>query len=308
MPFKAGIWFSHHQDAALNALGRLVRQPVSALMTLLVIGIALALPAALHLLVQNARMVSGEWANAVDLSVYLTPGTSEADINLVKESIEANEQVDGIILLSAAEALRDFTSLSGFGKALEALENNPLPATIIVRPNALDGEPEQVARLADQLRSLPNVDLVQLDTEWVERFHGMLNVIRRAVAVAATLLALAVLIIVGNSIRMEIQQRRDEIEVTKLVGGSDAFIRRPFVYTGIWFGLLGGIIATLLVTSAVALMSEPVSRVAGLYGSQFRLTGLVDLQWLWLIGLATLLGAIGSWSAASRHLKAIEPS
>lgn len=303
---SVGGLLGHHLDAAGNSLARLTGQPFAALMTLLVIGIALALPTGLHLLVQNARLISGEWANAVDLSVYVTPGTSEQALAALSEQVEAHPLVDGLIVLSAAEALEDFKALSGFGAALDTLEENPLPATLIVRPNALDENPEQVMALAAELQALPNVDLVQLDTEWVERFHAMLDVVRRVVMVAGVLLALAVLVIVGNTIRMEIQQRRDEIEITRLVGGSDAFIRRPFLYTGIWYGALGGLISVALVTVAVHLVGGPVSRVAGLYGSDFSLRGLADLQWLWLVLGAVVLGAVGSWIAASRHLRHLE--
>jgi len=297
-----------HREALVNALRRLSTQPFATLMTLLVIGIALAMPAGLHLLVQNARAVSGEWASAVDLSVYIKPGTSEEDIAALREQVSAMDQVDGLLVVSATQAIEDFRQLSGFGSALEALEDNPLPATLIVRPSALDDDPQQMAALANALSALPNVDLVQLDTEWVARFHSILDVVRRAVLVAAALLALAVLVIVGNTIRIEIQQRRDEIEVTKLVGGTDGFIRRPFLYTGLWFGLLGGGLALLLVSLVLQLLSGPVSRVAGLYDSEFALRGLHDWQWLWLLGGAVFLGMLGSYVAATRQIRTIEPS
>ncbi len=134
--------------------------------------------------------------------------------------------------------------------------------------------PEQIASLTEALRALPEVDIVQLDTEWVTRFHAMLDVVRRIVLLAAGLFALGILVIVGNTIRLDIENRRDEIEVTKLVGGSNAFVRRPFLYNGVWYGLGGGLIAWLVVTVAVSLLAEPVQRIAGLYGSRFELAGL----------------------------------
>ncbi len=282
-------------------------QPFATLMTLLVIGIALALPAGLHLLVQNARLVSGEWASAIDLSVYVTPGTSDSDIDALRQSVESLDAVDGVVVISPSQAIEDFKALSGFGRAIESLDSNPLPASLIVRPNGIDDDPAKMSQLAEQLGTLANVDLVQLDTEWVARFQGILDVIRRAVLVAAFLLALAVLVIVGNTIRMEVQQRRDEIEVTKLVGGTDAFIRRPFVYTGFWYGLFGGAIAAALVTVAVNVMTGPVQRVAGLYGSDFSLRGLGDWQWAWLLLASTVLGIVGAFIASSRQIRKIEP-
>ena len=302
-----GVLAGGHREAAGNALKRLMGQPFATLMTLLVIGIALALPAGLHLLVQNARLISGEWASAIDLSVYVTPGTSDNDIDALRQQVEQLELVDGVVVITPSQAIEDFKDLSGFGRAIESLDSNPLPASLIVRPNGIDDDPEQMSALADTLGALPNVDLVQLDTEWVARFQGILEVVRRAVMVAGFLLALAVLVIVGNTIRMEVQQRRDEIEVTKLVGGTDAFIRRPFVYTGFWYGLLGGLLATVLVTVAVSVMAAPVQRVAGLYGSDFVLRGLGDWQWAYLLLASTLLGVIGSFIASSRQIRRIEP-
>ncbi len=304
---SVGVVAGGHREAAGNAMKRLLSQPFATLMTLLVIGIALALPAGLHLLVQNARLISGEWASAIDLSVYVTPGTSDAELEQLRDTVEGFELVDGVVLITPSQAIEDFKALSGFGRAIETLDSNPLPASLIVRPNGIDDDPQQMSALAASLGELPNVDLVQLDTEWVARFQGILEVVRRAVLVAGFLLALAVLVIVGNTIRMEVQQRRDEIEVTKLVGGTDGFIRRPFVYTGFWYGLMGGLLAAGLVTLAVSVMGGPVQRVAGLYGSDFTLRGLGDWQWAWLLGASTLLGVIGSFIAATRQINQIEP-
>lgn len=302
-----GVLAGGHIEAATNALKRLLRQPFATLLTLVVIGIAIALPAGLHLLVQNARLISGEWASAIDLSVYVTPGTSDNDIDELRQRIEQFEAVDGVVVISADEAIEDFKALSGFGRAIETLDDNPLPASLIVRPAGIDDDPEKMTALAAQLGELPNVDLVQLDTEWVARLQSILDVIKRAVFVAASLLALAVLVIVGNTIRMEVQQRRDEIEITKLVGGTNSFIRRPFVYTGLWFGLFGGGVALALITLTVTVMSGPVQRVAGLYGSDYTLRGLENGQWAWLLGAAALLGIVGAFIAASRQIRRIEP-
>lgn len=302
-----GVLAGGHREAATNAFRRLLSQPFATLMTLLVIGIALALPAGLHLLVQNARLISGEWASAIDLSVYVTPGTSEEDLEALRARVEQMESVDGVIVITPSQAIEDFKALSGFGRAIESLDTNPLPASLIVRPGGIDDDPEKMSALAARLGALPNVDLVQLDTEWVARFQGILDVVRRAGLVAAVLLALAVLVIVGNTIRVEIQQRRDEIEVTKLVGGTDGFIRRPFVYTGFWYGLLGGLLAAGLVTLAVTVMSGPVQRVAGLYGSEFTLRGLGDWRWAWLLLASTILGIAGSLIASTRQIRRIEP-
>ena len=157
------------------------------------------------------------------------------------------------------------------------------------------------------MRGLSGVDVVQLDTAWVERFNAILDAVRRGVLVVAILLAFGVLVIVGNTIGTEIQARRAEIEITKLVGGTDAFVRRPFLYTGIWYGLGGGLVALTVSYLIVALMAAPISRLAGLYGSNFALEGLGPRYSLWLIGIGLALGWLGSLVASSRHLRDIEP-
>jgi cell division transport system permease protein len=151
------------------------------------------------------------------------------------------------------------------------------------------------------------VDIVQLDTEWVSRFNAILDVVRRVVLLAAGLFALGILVIVGNTIRLDIENRRDEIEVTKLVGGSDAFVRRPFLYNGVWYGLGGGAIAWLIVAVVILVLSDPVQKIAGLYGSGFSLHGLGAEGSLALVGGGIVLGWLGSFIAATRELRGIEP-
>jgi cell division transport system permease protein len=210
--------------------------------------------------------------------------------------------------VAADAALKEFREFSGFGAALDALTDNPLPHALIVHPAPDYTSPSAVDGLKRHLQNWPEVDLVQVDTEWVKRFHTMLDVLRRVLGLVAALLALGVVVIVGNTIRLDIENRRAEIEVTKLVGGSDAFVRRPFLYTGFWYGLVGGALACGLVGLGAWLLQEPVNRLAGLYGSDFRLSGLDPRTIAGLLGGGALLGWLGSWLAASRHLRAIEPS
>lgn len=297
-----------HVQNALGSLGRLWRAPVASLMTIAVIGIALALPVVLHLLVQNAKQLGGRWESAVDLAVYFatTSGPDAAD-SLAAELRERSE-ISAVEVVSADAALKEFKALSGFGAALDALTENPLPASLLVRPAAGFDDTESVATLAHELGARDGVDLVQLDTEWVERFHALLDIIRRAVWLAAILLAAGVLLIIGNTIRLDIENRRDEIEVTKLIGATDGFIRRPFLYGGLWYGLGGAVWALLTVQLVLWLLAAPVSRVAGLYGSDFGLTGMGVAAMGWLLLGGALLGLLGSWFAATRHMRRIEPS
>jgi cell division transport system permease protein len=300
-------WLERHVQTLVGSLGRLWAQPFATLLTLLVIGIALALPACLHVLVQNVREASGGWGNALDISVYMKPAATLEQARQAQKRITQRRDVEEVTLVEADAALREFRRSSGFGEALDALKDNPLPHALVVRPAAEFREPAQVETLTAELRKIEGVDLVQLDTAWVSRFNAILDVVRRVVLLAAGLFALGILVIVGNTIRLDIENRRDEIEVTKLVGGSDGFVRRPFLYNGVWYGLGGGLIAWFIVTVVITVLGEPVQRIAGLYGSNFQLHGLgVEGSGVLLLGGA-LLGWLGSFIAATREIRGIEP-
>jgi cell division transport system permease protein len=300
-------WLERHLQTFVGSLGRLWQQPFATLLTILVIGIALALPACLHVLVQNVRAASGGWSNALDVSVYMKPSASLDDAKRARERIRQRRDVESVTLVEADAALEEFRKSSGFGEALDALEDNPLPDALIVRPAEGFREPAQIQSLTSELAKIDGVDLVQLDTAWVSRFNAILDVVRRVVLLAAGLFALGILVIVGNTIRLDIENRRDEIEVTKLVGGSDAFVRRPFLYNGLWYGLGGGLIAWLVVTVVIAVLGEPVQRIAGLYGSSFTLSGLGPEGAGVLLAGGVALGWLGSFIAATRELRGIEP-
>ncbi len=300
-------WFERHLQTMVGSVGRLWTHPFATLLTILVIGIALALPACLHVLVQNVRTASGGWSNALDISVYMKTSASLDDTKRAAERIRKRSDVDEVTIIPADDALAEFRKSSGFGEALEALKDNPLPHALVVRPDAESRDPARVAQLTGELREIPGVDIVQLDTEWVSRFNAILDVVRRVVFLAAGLFALGILVIVGNTIRLDIENRRDEIEVTKLVGGSDAFVRRPFLYNGIWYGLGGGLIAWLIVAIVVFVLGDPVERIAGLYGSKFQLQGLGLVGWAALMAGGIGLGWLGSFIAATRELRGIEP-
>jgi cell division transport system permease protein len=300
-------WLERHLQTLIGSLGRLWQQPFSALLTILVIGIALALPACLHVLVQNVREASGGWSNALDISVYMKASTTLDDAGRAAERIRKRRDVADVTIVKADDALEEFRRNSGFGEALAALKDNPLPHALVVRPAQEFRAPGQVAGLVEELKKLPGVDIVQLDTEWVSRFNAILDIVRRVVLLAAALFALGILVIVGNTIRLDIENRRDEIEVTKLVGGSDAFVRRPFLYSGAWYGLGGGLIAWLIVVIVVLILGDPVRRIAGLYGSNFELQGLGAAGVAALVIGGIALGWLGSYIAATRELRGIEP-
>ena len=275
-------------------------------MIVLVIGVTLALPAAMHLVIKNAQLISSSWDNALDFSVYLKSDVSAEAASRLANIVGQRADVERVTLVTAEQALREFRETSGFGAALDHLTDNPLPHTLVVRPAASNTE-VTMGLLNEELGNLPEADFVQVDTEWVRRFHAILDILERAIAIGAALFAAAIVVIIGNTIRLDIQNRREEIEVTKLIGASNAFVRRPFLYSGIWYGLGGGLLALGLVGYGLYSLDAPISRLAGLYGSTFSARSLDLRESLIILGTGVGLGLVGSWIAAARHMRRIEP-
>ncbi|MDJ0808141.1 MAG: permease-like cell division protein FtsX [Gammaproteobacteria bacterium] len=306
--FRPHIWLQRHAQVALSSLGRLARLPFSTLMTSSVIGIALALPMGLHLLLSNLQQVTGGWETGATISLFLKQAVSDQQAGELADSLRQHQRIESVELISKASALKEFRRLSGFGEALQALDSNPLPALLVIQPKIAFSTPESAEALVKELERLAEADIVQLDLQWVRRLQAITRIAQRGVLVLASLLGLAVLLIIGNTIRLEIQHRHAEIEITKLIGATNAFIRRPFLYTGFWYGLFGGIIAWLMVASSIGLLSGPIANLASLYQSGFGLNSLEPGTALILLSGSAGLGLCGSWLAVSRHLSAIQPS
>jgi cell division transport system permease protein len=300
-------WLLRHAQMSLSSLGRLSRNPISTAMTAAVIGIALALPSGLHLLVDNVSQLSSTWDGSASISLFLSEGVSDEQADIVRKQVALRADIAETRLIDRDQALEEFRRLSGFGEAIDLLDQNPLPAVVLVRPQNSVQSADAVAALARELQAYREIELAQVDLQWVERLGAITNTIERAVIILAALLAGAVLLIVGNTIRLEIQNRHDEIEVVKLVGGTDAFIRRPFLYEGIWYGLLGAAIGLLLVLSSLYLLDGPVQRLAGLYESDFALAVIDPASLLGVLFGGPLLGLAGAWLAVGRHLAQIQP-
>jgi cell division transport system permease protein len=301
------IWLTRHAQNLLSSLGNVWEHPGSSILTAAVIGIALALPAGLSVMIDNARALSGAWDTALRMSVFLTDETSVTDAEQLAVELRGRPEVEAVTVVPPDEALAEFRERSGFGAALDLLDDNPLPVVLIVQPGLTAQEVGQLRFVASELETDARVDQVVLDSRWLERFQTMVELVQRGLAVLAVLLALAVMIIVGNTIRLDIQNHRQEIEVIKLVGGTDAFIRRPFLYSGLWYGLLGGLLAFLLVTVSLWILAGPVGRLSALYGSGFQLQGLSLDGFLALLATGAGLGWLGSWLAVGRHIRDIEP-
>lgn len=301
-------YFIRHIQVFFYSLGQLSRSPISTLMTCMVIGIALALPAGLHTLLKNAQQLSGSWENTAQVSVFLKKKIRAEQAQKLKADIQHWPSVISVQYISREKALKEFQALSGFGDALKALNSNPLPSVLIVKPKLSSKKNEQTTqKLLTKLRNLRQTDKAQLDMQWVRRLYAIMNIVERGVLILGLLLALAVLLVVGNTIRLAIQNRRKEIVVMKLIGGTDAFIRRPFLYTGFWYGLFGGIIAWLLVSFTLLSISNPIEKLTTLYQNQFELNQMSFYTTLILLILSIFLGLVGSWFAVGRHLRDIEP-
>jgi len=299
-------WFTRHVSTSIGSLGRLFRQPFASLMIILVIAVTLAIPAALNLVVKNARSVSEGWDNALDFSIYLDRGLNESEAEALARLIQQRADVESVQLITASEALEEFKRQSGFGEALDHLSENPLPHTLVVRPGAANTSQSMIL-LQEELGNLPEADVVQVDTDWVRRFHAILDIFKQAIVIGASLLGIAIIVIIGNTIRLDIQNRREEIEVTKLIGASNAFVRRPFLWSGFWYGLFGGLLALGLVQYGLYLLEQPAARLAGLYQSGVTVLSLTLVESLAILGVGIALGLVGSWFAAARHMRRIEP-
>ena len=301
-------WGLRHLQVFFYTLGQLTRSPFGSIMTASVVGIALALPAGLYVLLENAQSMSRGWEGTAQISLFLHSAVSDGRAAELAVQIASLTEVSAARVITKAEALAEFQEMSGFGAALDALEANPLPSVVVVQPAATHSDAEAVKTLVAAFATQAEVDVAQFDLQWVKRLYAMMEFVQRGVLVLAALLSVAVLLIVGNTIRLSIENRRDEIEIAKLVGATNAFIRRPFLYTGFWYGLFGGLLAHALVSSALELLREPTRQLALVYYSDFALLGLEGAASTVLVGSGALLGLAGSWVAVGRHLSSIEPS
>jgi cell division transport system permease protein len=300
-------WLMRHLQALLFALGRLARAPLASSFTVLVIALALTLPAVFGLLVGSLRGATGELAQSVSLSVYFKRDVQLDKVRQLADSVRARSGVASVTVISAEDALESFRNDSGFGTAIDALADNPLPHVIDVRPNPDAATPASMDDLKRHLATWPEVDLVQVDSEWVQRLNAILDVLRRLLLGTAALLGVGVVAVIGNTVRLEILNRKAEIEITKLVGGTNAFVRRPFLYTGVLYGGFGALLALVLVLSIRALLAQPIHRLALSYGSDFALLLPSLGQCGGLLGLGAFLGLLGAWISASRHLREAAP-
>ncbi|MCU8085572.1 permease-like cell division protein FtsX [Shewanella sp. SM23] len=302
------MFFIRHAQQAMASMGELWRNPTSSVMTMAVLGVSLSLPAALQVLVKNAETITSSWNSAAEISLFIDDNRSEQTIQSLLTRIRTYPEVDKVQYIDKNQALEEFQRLSGFGEALAYLDKNPLPAVITVTPTPRYSTPVGARELLTKLEREPEISFGRLDIEWLERLQAVVRLLERTVMAIAALLVLAVVLVIGNTIRLAIMNRRSEIEVMKLVGATEAFIQRPFLYTGIWYGVIGGILAWLIINLLVWYLDSALAELLGLYGSQLEMKSLTFIELLQLVGLASFLGWLGSYLSVRQHLRSIEPS
>ncbi|MBT8767862.1 permease-like cell division protein FtsX [Metapseudomonas boanensis] len=298
-------WLESHRASLLDSLRRLGRQPIGSFFTSLVMAIALSLPMGLSLLLSNVERLGGSWQRAAQISLFMHMDASEAQGQKLRDEIALMPDVAEAEWISREQALAELQQQSGLGEALKELPQNPLPGVVLVTPKEVDKAALEALRL--RLAELQGVQQAQLDLVWVERLSAILKLGERFVFGLTVLLVLALLLVIGNTIRLHIENRRTEIEVIKLVGGTDSYVRRPFLYMGALYGVGAGLLAWLVLAFGLDWLNDAVVRLAGLYGSDFALAGVPVADGLSLLLGAVLLGYIGAWLAVARHLSELAP-
>ena len=300
-------YFIRHAQVLLSSLGQLARAPGSTLMTVCAIGITLALPTLLYLVVENVENVSRNWQGRAQISVFLKLETTTKKAQALERELAQRAEIESSQLITAQQAMEEFRAQSGFGVALDVLSDNPLPASILLHLNGDYDQPASIEALIAEINSRPEVDLAQWDMAWIKRLHVILKLVERSVTLLAVLLVLAVIIIISNTIRLAIMNRRDEIEIMKLIGATERFIRRPFLYGGVLQGLFGALCAGAIVSICIRLLSDPVAELVMLYHGDFTTSGIDTRAFSALLVAGPALGWLAARAAVGRYLSKIEP-
>ena len=298
----AGIWLDQHLYSVVSSLGRAVRRPWATLLTVGVMAVAFALPLGLWLALQNVGHFAGDVQQSREIDLFLTPETPVARAQALAETLRARDDVASVEVRTPDQGLAEFRQRSGLADSLDLLDGNPLPALLVVVPEGDE------ARLVAALEALPETDLLQHDAAWRERLTGWMGFGERLTWVLAALFGLGALLVVGNTVRLDIQSRREEIGVLQLLGASDGFIRRPFVYLGAWYGLAAGALALGLLTLAALALRDPLAALARSYGSPFALSGLDPLGAAVVVLAATIVGWLGAWLVTGHFLRQTRPT
>ena len=299
-------WSRRQLYSVFSSLGTLMGNRLGTVMTVLVLGIAMVLPLGLYVALDNLDRLdlkAEEWGS---ITVFLQATSTDKEAAELLEAINARSDARATAI-SPEQGLDEFRTASGFGRALDVLEENPLPWVLMVQPIASENVAlsNRVQELADWLELQPAVEAIQLDSKWLQRLSGLLELGKALVTILSLIFSVAVLVVIANTIRLDVANRADEIEVLSLVGAGDAFIRQPFLYSGFWYGLLGALLAVILLTAGLAYLKTPMQQLLDAYGNAFQLAGLGLQQVLLVFAAGSFLGLLGAWMAVERYLAAL---
>ena len=300
-------YFYSHYLAFSSATSRLSSLPFRFLSISLVIAIALSLPAGFYVAAINLQKITNITDNSNTISIFIKTTASQTQIELLKEKISLEEGVETIKYISSQQGLDEFRIESGFGNVLEMLDENPLPPVFLIEPNReFQNNTEFIKELVSKLKKEHLVESIQIDMMWLKRLQAISLIGERLSFMLGAILALGVLVIISNAVSLSLDSRREEVVVIKLVGGTDSYVRRPFLYTGFWYGAVGGILSWILIAIAVYCLSMPVEKLSALYQNSLELEGLGFFGMISLISIGVGLGFLGAWIAVTRQLSAIE--
>ena len=303
--FKA--YLLNHAHGLFSSLGRLSRTPFTSVMTILVLAVAISLAGCFYIIVANIQQLTGNLQASNQMSLFLKEHVTESAAQKLAEQLKQNANIESIKFINKTQAMNEFKANSGFGEALNALESNPLPHVIQVLPKHVLDNREALDQLMAEIKQIPQVELVQVDMQWVERLQAIMLIASRGVMVVSVLLGFAVTFITGNTIRLELQNRQDEVYISKLVGATHAFIQRPFLYTGFWLGFIAGFSAWLIVTVMLLILETPVEKLSALYSGSFELLFLSFGEFILLLMMTSVLAVLGSWIVLHYQLRQIKP-
>lgn len=294
-------WLHHQHKAAGQALRRMTATPINTLLGALVVGIALALPAGGEMLLANFQRLAQHFAATPQISVFMALDAGKADVAGTEARLRELSRVQSVRLVPREETLLRFKASEGLGEVVESLPRNPFPDAFVVVPQS--EEPLALETMRAEIAKFPGVGHVQLDSAWVRKLDAMLRLVRLVITLMTIVLGAALVAVTFNTIRLQILTQAAEIEVSRLLGATDTFIRRPFYYFGALLGLAGGLVAWLVVLGATLVLRGPVAELASLYGVDFRLLALSPADSALLLALAAFLGWAGAWLSLSRHLR-----
>jgi len=297
---RVASWQEHHGWSAAASLRRLASRPLGSLLTITVMGLALALPLAFYLLLGNVQKLGEALGQSQAISVFMQPGQGAQQAQLLAKQLADRPQVASVIVKTPQQGMDELAKMQGFSGALQTLDSNPLPYVLQLQPR--EGlTAVEVEQLASDVRTMHSVDLVQDSGSWRQRLDALLGVGNRAVL--ASLLALAALLVVGNTVRVDIASRSEEIGVLLLVGASSAFVRRPYLYAGIWYGLFSGILAALLAVLIEFALADPVAQLSRAYDGKLQVGGLPPWLLLAVPVAAAALGWLGARLVSAWQLR-----